>query len=122
MIKIQLKTNKQEQQRIDQLLYDVTENSDSRCIVAVEYLDIQAFLGENNNANLEVLNTDNVNDVALLMKKPLTRYNFCIIEIKNIQDVDLVQIEKLFANKKELVAIVINNTLSKKYRIDYLYK
>ena len=58
MIKIQLKTNKQEQQRIDQLLYDVTENSDSRCIVAVEYLDIQAFLGENNNANLEVFNGD----------------------------------------------------------------
>ena len=122
MVKIQLQTNQREQKRINKLIYDVTDCVDSGCLVAVEDLDIQAFLGENNNANLEVLNTDDVNDVALLRKKPLTRCNFCLIEVKNIQNSDLNQIGKLFADKKELVAIVINNALSNKYRINYLYK
>ena len=122
MIKIQLKTNKQEQQRIDKLVYDVTDNVDSERVVAVEDFDIKSILESDNVANLEFLETDDINKVKTLSKQSPARCNFCIIEVKNLQNGDLNQIEKLFTAKKELVAVIINSTLSKKYRINYLFK
>ena len=121
-MKINLQTNKTEQNRINSLMEDIVDNPRENAIVLLEEVDLKHFYGADNNAKLEYIETNNIELVRSIRTEPKTEYNLCIIEISSDDDKDLMDIANEFKGKKELVGVVINKDLPTKYRINYLHK
>ena len=121
-MKLNLQTNKTEQNRIDALMEDIIDNPRNNAIVMREEVELKHFYGNDNKAKLEYIETNDIELVRSIRKDPKNGHNLCIIEIKDTQDKDLREISEEFAGKKDIVGVVINNDLPTKYRINYFYK
>lgn len=101
---------------------DIINNPKGNALVMREEFELKHFFGDDNNAKLDYVETNDIESVRKLRKDPITEYNLCIIEMKRSEDIELMKIEKEFVGKKDLLGVVINNELPTIYRINYLHK